>query len=305
MYRRVFPRKNSSAKAVRNMGFKYTSPLLYYETPQDNTELIRNVKESLTSYINAATHNGLAENVSVYLRYPILPDWTVINGEEKYSPASLLKVPLMMVYLNRSEYKPNMLSSKLKYDIEDDNLKTNYKPKEEMEKGKSYTIEDLIRRMIVYSDNTAEDMLAARINEQDFSQVFDDIKINRLNYSHQEDSMDVKTYSYFFRVLYNTTFLSRRISEQALKLLTETTFTNGIVSGVPRNIMVAHKFGERAFQDSGIKQLHDCGIVYFPNNPYILCVMTRGNSFKNLEEVIKNISQTTYNLTKQEKETRN
>lgn len=300
IHKHFWPKKIPHFQSVRGTGFKYTSPLLYCEAPQENGKFVQQLNDTLVNEINNIYQTGLAANVSVYLRFPKISDWTVINGEEKYSPASLLKVPVMMVYYNQSGFRPSVLSKEIKYDIDDDNQKTNYKPKDNLEKGKSYTVDDLIKRMIVYSDNTAEDMLTMNINKHDFDRVFDDIKINRLNYDQQEDSMDVKTYSYFFRVLYNSTFLSREVSEKALGLLTQTSFNQGIVAGVPKNIPVAHKFGERFFLDSKIAQLHDCGIVYYPNNPYLLCIMTRGKTFENLESVIKKISETTYQYVKQQ-----
>jgi hypothetical protein len=39
------------------------------------------------------------------------------------------------------------------------------------------------------------------------------------------------------------------------------------------------------------KQLHDCGIVYFPNHPYIVCLMTRGYDWNVLEKTLKDISK--------------
>jgi hypothetical protein len=41
-------------------------------------------------------------------------------------------------------------------------------------------------------------------------------------------------------------------------------------------------------------QLHDCGIVYYPKRPYILCVMTRGEKMDVLPKVIKEISTEVY-----------
>jgi hypothetical protein len=62
---------------------------------------------------------------------------------------------------------------------------------------------------------------------------------------------------------------------------------------------VSHKFGVRNILADGAKptdeptarELHDCGIIYYPNNPYFLCVMTRGKDFPTLEGVIKDISK--------------
>jgi beta-lactamase class A len=66
-----------------------------------------------------------------------------------------------------------------------------------------------------------------------------------------------------------------------------------LVAGVPAGIPVAHKFGETG-QVGGERQLHDCGIVYYPNSPYILCIMTRGNNFEELPNIIKQISSEVY-----------
>jgi hypothetical protein len=60
------------------------------------------------------------------------------------------------------------------------------------------------------------------------------------------------------------------------------------------NIPVAHKFGERTGFAGGVKQLHDCGIVYYPKNPYLLCIMTRGTDFTKLESTIAAVSKMVY-----------
>src|SRR3989338_6738009 len=93
--------------------------------------------------------------------------------------------------------------------------------------------------------------------------------------------------SRIFRTLYNSTYLTKSYSEQALELLTKTDFTKGIVSGVEAKIAVAHKFGEYTEYPTGLldipnHQLHDCGIIYYPKKPYLLCVMTMGKNFNNL-----------------------
>ena len=84
------------------------------------------------------------------------------------------------------------------------------------------------------------------------------------------------------------------MSEKALQILASADFHKGIVAGVPAGTIVAHKFGERAFADNNIKQLHDCGIVYSPSGPYLVCIMTRGASFEVLEDVIAGVSAILY-----------
>jgi len=85
-----------------------------------------------------------------------------------------------------------------------------------------------------------------------------------------------------------------------LSLLTHTNFTSGLTAGIPKNIVVAHKFGEATDDDvSGSiisRELHDCGIIYYPGKPYLLCVMTKGTDFSKLEGVISGISEIAYDF---------
>jgi hypothetical protein len=101
-----------------------------------------------------------------------------------------------------------------------------------------------------------------------------------------------------FKVLYNGTYLSHDFSEQALRLMSESSFTQGLVAGVPSSTVVSHKFGIVGITSGGVEtehELHDCGIIYAPNNPYLLCVMTRGASgLSNIENTIADISKTVY-----------
>jgi beta-lactamase class A len=112
------------------------------------------------------------------------------------------------------------------------------------------------------------------------------------------DFMTVKEYAYLFRLLYNSTYLNREYSEEAIHLLTKTDFNAGLRAGVPDGVELAHKFGERSILagDKSVteRELHDCGIVYYPKHPYLICVMTKGTDFDALSATIKSISSVVY-----------
>lgn len=280
---------------TRQKGFQYISPLLYCETaPAENNDFTKNLSRDLENYITESQNNALAQNISVYFRVPDFGDWISIHEAEKYTPASLLKIPTMMVYYKEADSNPDILTKKIKFDRDNNNEMENIKPTEEMKKGEEYSVDDLINRMIINSDNNAKDLLALNINTQKFYDVFEEVGIGRLDYSETENFMDVRRYASFFRILYNASYLSRKMSEKALGLLAQVKFDKGIAAGVPQNIQVAHKFGERSYGLTDEKQLHDCGIVYAPSHPYILCVMTRGINFDALQKIIATISSKTY-----------
>ena len=79
-----------------------------------------------------------------------------------------------------------------------------------------------------------------------------------------------------------------------MELLSKTQYKDGLVAPLPSNVVTSHKFGERNFAVTGEKQLHECGIVYVPNKPYVLCVMTTGKNFQQLAETIREVSRMTY-----------
>ena len=95
-----------------------------------------------------------------------------------------------------------------------------------------------------------------------------------------------KDYSSYFKCLYFSCYLSRTDSETLLKYLSETRF-QGIPTGLPINVKVAHKIGETSHLYS------DCGIVYSPQDNYVLCSMINDLPLKSINETAR-ISDITY-----------
>jgi hypothetical protein len=84
------------------------------------------------------------------------------------------------------------------------------------------------------------------------------------------------------------------MSEKALSLLAATTFAYGLTAGLPPGVRAAHKFGERILADPARMQLHDCGIVYAGNSPYLLCIMTQGPDQVALTGIMSDVSRLVY-----------
>ena len=147
--------------------------------------------------------------------------------------------------------------------------------------------------MITYSDNQALLLLFDRLPSKYQEELFKLVGIDAKLITDPTATLSVRRYSIFFRILFNASFLSRTHSEYALKLLTETTFSNGLRAGVPDFIPVAHKFGERKTEDN-FQQFHDCGVVYYPEHPYMLCIMTRGAEAEVLITAIEDVSRFVY-----------
>lgn len=283
--------------------YKYINPLLAYEiSERKEFKEFNPIKDELNSLINTEIRSNRASQVSVYFRDLANGRWFGINENEKYNPASLLKVATMIGVYKVAETNPDILSKRITYDGSfDDNKAENIKPLKTVEPGKTYTIEDLMQAMIGYSDNNAKTLIHQAVDNAFIADVYSDLGLPLPENAPNDltvDFMSVKSYSLLFRVLYNSTYLSREYSEKALELLGLPDFPEGISAGIPAGVAVASKFGERSIRSADGKlltaELHDCGIIYYPNHPYILCIMTKGADFSDLTNLISDASRSVY-----------
>ncbi len=290
----------SSPIDVRENSSKYSfiNPLLFSRVSKGfYSSEYQVLNDQVTSSISSLINTQSANDISVYFRDLNTGHWTGVNEDRKYHPSSMLKVLGMMSYFRRAEEETGILSRKFYYKTDTD-LGQYYKPRYVLQTG-FYTIDQLIQQMIVYSDNTVLNILDSEDKNNDFSKIYHTFQLPLVkNIDDIDGFMSPRSYSALFRTLYSATYLSRDDSEKALKLLTTTDFSRGIVAGVPKGISIAHKFGEHTYEltdgEMAKKELHDCGIVYYPQNPYLVCIMTSGSDFPSLEKVISSLSKVVY-----------
>ncbi len=282
--------------------WELTNPALNYEYGQsimDNKEV--NLEGYLGEYIQQKKYNNEINHVSVYYRNLNNGNRFGINEKEMFSPASLMKLPLLLVYLKKIEKDPKLWDEKIVYvkDASEENYKQNVEPEETLINGQAYTVRELLTHMIKYSDNKASVLLEKNIHLEDYQRAFTE---NNLVFppiidGKFDNNLKVIDYARFFRILFNASYVNKELSNYALQLLTQIDFKNWLVAEVDKNITIAHKFGERGIIGrDGVeqKQLHDCGIIYYPQHPYVLCVMTRGYELKTLENIVSDISKKVY-----------
>ncbi len=290
---------------------KHVNPLLECDIAQDvltNQEL-RPFKEKIETYLNSCMDKRWASSVSVYFRDMDDGLSFSIGDTEKFVPASLRKLPLMIALLKTADKGGgnNLLDRSVKFDLARDyNADQNVKPSQTLCPGHEYSVRELIRRMIVYSDNNAFTLLTKVVDPGEFDKVYRTLRIQNPRVRTDDDFLSVQTYASFLRVLYNATYLGKDSSEWALETLSRSEFKSGIVEGVPPKVEVAHKFGEHSDSREGTVQLHDCGIVYYPGRPYLLCVMSKGAKFEFLDDVIVEVSRRVFaEVDKQQREKKN
>jgi hypothetical protein len=197
----------------------------------------------------------------------------------------------MMAIYRQGEGHPEFLDQSVKVGQDNFDEIESYKASSSLRKGDVRTIRDILGFMVKYSDNNAVVILNRAVDRKVLEGTYSELGIGIPDDPAYQ--ITVRNYASFFRVLYNATYLNQHYSEEALKLLSESDFNDGLVAGLPSGTKISHKFGERDIGD-GKKQLHDCGIIYQGTNPYLLCVMTRGRDNVNLASLIAKISKTVY-----------
>ncbi len=290
-------------KAMRTSQNGLTNPLLEYEISSEfYSKILRIFRGDVQKVADQKIQNNEADEVALYFRALNNGPWFGIKEDVNFFPASLLKVPLMITYFKWAEENPDILQKEIEYSEEVFKLLGNYnnlqyyQSENPIETGQTYTVQELIERMIINSDNNAKNLLIINLDRLErLNQFYADLGIATPPELRGEgDVLSVHEYATFFRILYNASYLSKEDSQKALELLTQTKFNQGLVTKLPQDLTIAHKFGEYEDKNNQFKQLHDCGIVYYPSYPYLLCIMTRGKDFASLEKVIQDLSLAVY-----------
>lgn len=295
----IFINQNNESKDVRKItreqseNYVLTNPILDCEdvNQMENPNLSYSDLRRKISEIKE-TYN--IQEISVYYRDLNNGPWVGIKEEEKFSPASLLKIPVAMAFMKYAEDNPEILNKKVYVEKEDilTNYKQNLKFDGLLEINKEYTLIEVLESMLIKSDNSAVHVISRNIPEKYIDDVFHAIGVPYKD-AREEVEISVKDYATFFRVLFNSSYLNRQMSEKLLEILSRTEYKNGLVAGVKdKDITISHKFGERVTEDSF--QLHDCGIVYYPESPYLVCIMTKGNAFYKQQVAIQMLSEFIY-----------
>jgi beta-lactamase class A len=273
-------------------GYKYVRPILFLEKNLE-AKYLEGLKTEVFGVIENFKQSGIIDNASIFLIDMNRSEWTGVNYDEGYAPGSLLKVPLMITL-----YKMNQIGIlNLNEVIQIDKKSSAYDaPRqtfstESVQMGSSYSIEDLIKYMIIYSDNNATVVLNQIAREDLFKQTFTDLNLAEpyLN----DYRISARNYSRFLSSLYFGGYIGRKKSERALEYLSQVKFDDGMSKAINKsNAKILHKFGESAVKDG--HELHESGLVYLNNTAYMLTVMTKGKDVTKLPNVISKISGVVY-----------
>ena len=288
-----FPSSFSPRGTVENgqKVFPYLAKRIFVENPSDILINFTKLRVILRQLVDKAvgTTNGA---IGLYFEYLPTGNSIGINDREPFASASLVKTPVAMAMYRMAEKGRLRMDEKL-------TLRREYldsRSGELWRKGENsnITIAEAVSLMLRESDNTAMNVLVSRLDKSELEEIYDSLDIPRELYGG-DLSITPKGYSSIFRSLYFASSVSREASNDILRILSETPFHLEIPAGVPDGVAVSHKVGVIGTQVSGREEtLSDCGIVYVPKRPYLLCLMVKSMDREKARQFFKEISQSAY-----------
>lgn len=298
----IMPNENCQMTIGRLAGYEHIKPLLLVE-PECESGALEQIKEHAKQLIEEKKQSGKLITASIYVKAISKNMWTSVNVDERYHPASLNKVPILITFMRMNEKHSGLLDQKYTYIKGSLVFPKQYYPSKELQDGQSYSVRELLKYMICYSDNAATTLLWNHMDFKEYANTFTNLGLQKPSFKFDEMELSVHEYCNFFKILYNATYLSRESSEFCFSLLTHTDFNEGLVKQLPAQVMVAHKFGECNYDivnKAGEKpigtlnELHDAGIVYLGDKAYYVTIMTKGTDTQFLASVISELSATIY-----------
>jgi beta-lactamase class A len=200
------------------------------------------------------------------------------------SDISLMKVPIAMAVMKKVESGEWSMNDELSLTDADKN--PNYGTLYQLPSGTKFTVAGLLQELLVQSDDTARAIFVRTLGEQSIEDVLDYLGLQDV--VDNNDKITAQRYSNFWRALYSAGYLSADGSQTLLQIMAEPHDPELLSSGMPKNVLFAHKMG--VFGDT----YADSGIVYVPGRPYILSVMIVSSSTDEVHALMKSISQDVY-----------
>jgi len=201
------------------------------------------------------------------------------NQGQEFPSASLVKIPIMAaVFKAAAEGRVNLEqplvltgaqktpgSGKIRY----------------MPEGSSFTVRQLVERMVIDSDNTASNMLIGLMGIDNLNVSFKELGLKNTNlsrkmmdFTYREEGIENYTtaqdIAFILEKIYENRLINDDISTACLDILKRQKIKDRIPALLPPSAVVAHKTG----LERGV--CHDAGIIYSPDGNFLICVLTQG-----------------------------
>lgn len=265
----AFSLKKAGTESNKAKQYPLLSKRIFADNPNDILVNFVPLRQAIKTYL-------LRTKTEHSLFFEYLPTGTSIRSNEntQLAGASLLKLPTIISLYKAEEMGKVNLNREVV--IEKEWLDDRFGDLWKKGAGTKITLAEAARLALVDSDDTAIKTIRGVLgdtipnNETILSQLDIEFPFTPEN---EQSQVSARDYSAILRCLYLSCYLSTDRSQAILSQLSQANDFNRIAKGVPDNVRVAHKIGV-----FGNEVQSDCGIVYVPNRPYIVCIILKAPS---------------------------
>jgi beta-lactamase class A len=252
-----------------------------------------------------------AETVAVAFYDLATGEQFYIEPDKSFHAASTMKVPVMMEIFRQAGAGRFSLDDQIP--VKNDFISiadgSHYKlsPDSDSDRalygrvGQTASIRELVHLMITVSSNLATNILIERVTPVRVMSFMSQVGARSIRVlrgvedgpAYQRglnNTTTARDLMIILRRIAERRAVSRRASDEMIKIMLDQKFNEGIPEGVPDGVKVAHKTG------SITRVNHDAAIVYAAGRkPYVLVILTRGIADeKRAHRLIADISQAVY-----------
>lgn len=217
---------------------------------------------------------------TVYIEYLNTGANISINQDLSLFPASLIKLPVAIAAMKRVQDGDWDLMNELVL-LEGDKDTASGDLEDLIGRnqvGTRFTIDELLRRQLAESDNTANAILLRNTGEKQLLDMVGALGLEDL--VRPDDSITSKEYSRILRALYSASYLNRENSNYLLSLLDDSSWNQFFTRDLEGEVPFPHKYGEHIT----LRIFADAGIMYILDRPVLLIAVVEGDPAVPLEE---------------------
>ncbi len=289
------PRFLSSSSSSSSSSYTFINPTV---TSNLNKYFIINFQPLKKELI--AIQQKYPQKTYIYFDYLNNASWVGLNEKDLFYAASTIKVPLAMALFKAVEDGKLKLADS--YALDELDLNEGFGELYKVGPDKEFTVEELVKIMLEQSDNTAMNAVNNIFKKIGIEDPFADIYgfmgwesggielMPEIGQAPNYQQINLKTLSNMFLTLYNAKYVNIEHSQQILEYLSNSSFNDKIVAGVPEDIVVAHKIGVASLAET----FSDCGIIYALNRHYLLCLGSNGADEKSANKFMVEVSKVVY-----------
>jgi beta-lactamase class A len=249
------------------------SPLRSMRAQEHFFTSLQPLREQLTTVLSASPlRSGL------YIEYLNTGASISIGAEERFWPASLVKVPVAMAAWRAVE--DGLWTADQKLVLQDADRHSVAPVLGGRASGDTVALADALDALLVASDNVAYNLLVRSLPPGALNDLLRALGLEDL--FDASGRLAPREYSRIFRALYTSSYLTPDHSQDILARLDRTDFNYFLRGAVPTSVQFPHKWGYHPEE----RTHSDAGIVYLHNRPYLVVVMAQAADSVNERDAV-------------------